>query len=42
MENRASLWKEHPEWSGEVSLPNEQVLGHTVHFTVVNGKLRRR
>ena len=39
METEKAFWKEHPEWSGEVSLPNEQVLGHTVHFTVVDGKL---
>ena len=38
METEKAFWKEHPEWSGEVSLPNEQVLGHT-YFTVVDGKL---
>ena len=39
METEQAFWKEHPKWSGEVSLPKDQVLGHTVHFTVVDGKL---
>ena len=39
METEQVFWQEHSEWSGEVSLPKEQVLGHTVHFAVVDGQL---
>ena len=39
MDNEQDFWQEHPEWSGEVLLPKDQVLGHTVHFTVAEGQL---
>ncbi len=39
MESEQAFWQEHPEWSGEVSLPKDQVLGHTVHFSVVDSRL---
>ena len=39
VQKEQQFWQDNPHWSGEVVLPNEQVLGYTVHFTVVDGQL---
>mgnify|MGYP001271870677 CR=1 FL=1 len=39
VQKEQQFWQGNPHWSGEVVLPNDQVLGHTVHFTVVDGQL---
>ncbi len=38
-ETAQHFWSQQTEWSGEVQLPKSQVLGHTVHFAVVDGTL---